>query len=200
MTSHFNLSSLFEKYLRHKNVDPLLKRFSKTGTFSLSGLNESAFSFFLFALFKKSKSDIFVVANDREEAAYLHNEAQSVLGDENCCLLVSDFKRAAIYGQHDPESALLRGESIRIIVDTKREPLFIVTYPESLIETSVSRDDIVSNTILLHKGENLSPDFLTDLLLTYNFTYVDFVYEPGQFAVRGGIVDIFSFSNISPSY
>ena len=198
MTSHFNLSSLFEKYLRHKNVDPLLKRFSKTGTFSLSGLNESAFSFFLFALFKKSKSDIFVVANDREEAAYLHNEAQSVLGDENCCLLVSDFKRAAIYGQHDPESALLRGESIRIIVDTKREPLFIVTYPESLIETSVSRDDIVSNTISLHKGENLSPDFLTDLLLTYNFTYVDFVYEPGQFAVRGGIVDIFSFSNISP--
>ena len=80
----------------------------------------------------------------------------------------------------------------------QKEPLFIVTYPESLIETSVSRDDIVSNTISLHKGENLSPDFLTDLLLTYNFTYVDFVYEPGQFAVRGGIVDIFSFSNISP--
>ncbi|HPW65995.1 MAG TPA: transcription-repair coupling factor [Salinivirgaceae bacterium] len=198
MTANFNLSILFEKYQKHKNISLLLEKFSETDSVSLSGLNESAFSFFLFAVFKKSKSDVFVIANDREEAAYLHNEAQSVLGDENCCLLVSDFKRAAIYGQHDPESALLRGESIRKIVDTKREPLFIVTYPESLIETTVSKGDIVSNTISLHKNENISPDFLTDLLLTYNFTYVDFVYEPGQFAVRGGIVDVFSFSNISP--
>ncbi|HOG20080.1 MAG TPA: transcription-repair coupling factor [Salinivirgaceae bacterium] len=198
MTTHFGLSSLFEKYLKHKNIAPLLNSFSKTNSVSLSGLNESAFSFFLFAVFKNSQSDVFVVANDREEAAYLHNEAQSILGDKNCCLLVSDYKRAAIYGQHDPESALLRGESIRVIVDTKRDPLFIVTYPESLIETTVSKDDIVSNTISLHKNENLSPDFLADLLLTYNFTYVDFVYEPGQFAVRGGIVDVFSFSNINP--
>lgn len=139
-----------------------------------------------------------VIANDREEAAYLYNEAQSVLGDDCSDLLVSGFKRAAIYGQPDSESSLLRSESIRQLIEENRKPRFIVTYPESLIETTISDKDISANTIALYKGEHLSLDFLSDLLLTYNFTCVDFVYEPGQFAVRGSIIDIFSFSNVKP--
>jgi transcription-repair coupling factor (superfamily II helicase) len=198
MTTKPSVTFLLDKYLNHEKIAESTHVLSTQRKLSLAGLNDSAFSLSLFALFEKTGLDMIVVTNDREEAAYLYNEAQAILGDERCDLLVSGFKRAAIYGQPDAESALLRSECIRQLIEKKRKPRFIATYPESIIETTISQKDIKANTITLNKGEQLSLDFLTDLLLTYHFTCVDFVYEPGQFAVRGSIIDIFSFSNIKP--
>lgn len=189
---------ILKKYLNYSKLTTAISHLNTNNKAILGGLNESAFSLAVFTVFERTKCDLLFVANDREEAAYIYNEAMSMLGDDRCYLLVSSFKRAAIYGQFDSESALLRSDCIRHIVESGRQPLFIATYPEALIESTVSKSEIETNTISLSTGEQLTPDFLTELLSTYNFTNVDFVYEPGQFATRGGIVDVFSYSNIKP--
>ncbi|MDD2562664.1 MAG: CarD family transcriptional regulator, partial [Salinivirgaceae bacterium] len=193
-----NLHRISEIYQNHPSIPIITRELKTKNSAYLQGLIDSSFSCVLFEIFKKTGKDILVIMNDREEAAYLYNESQGVLGDERCDLLVSGFKRAIVYGQAEPESALLRSESLRQIANTKRDSKLIITYPESLMESTVSYEQIEANTLTLNKNENISIDFLTELLITYKFELVDFVFEPGQYAVRGSIVDIFSYSNTRP--
>ena len=198
MDSKENLSIILEKYRKYAPLAEIATVVDAQKEIFLHGLIDSSFSYALFSIFEQVNRDMFVIMNDREEAAYLYNEAQTALGDNRCDLLVSGFKRAIVYGQPEAESALLRSESLRIIADKNRQPKLIVTYPESLLETTLLFDQMEANTFTLNKNEELSIDFLTELLATYKFELVDFVYEPGQYAVRGSIVDIFSFSNTKP--
>lgn len=168
------------------------------GDVALGAAAGSAFSYALFALFHTHGADMLAVANDREEAAYLYNEAQSALGDERCGLLVSGFRRAAVHGRPDPESALLRSDLLRNLARAGRQPMFVATYPEALAETCVTPTHIQANTLPLAKGEKISPGFIVEVLAEHSFARVDFVCEPGQFATRGSIVDVFSFSNTRP--
>ncbi len=164
----------------------------------VSGLHGSAFGLTLFSLFQEFGRDFLVLLNDREEAAYIYNEAQDILGDDRCEFLISGYKKSAVFGQVDEESALLRSEAIRKIIDPVRKPLFMVSYPEAILEKVPSVNAVESNSMVLHKGEKISMTFLIDLLRSYKFRQEDFVYEPGHFAVRGSIIDVFSYSNTKP--
>lgn len=137
-----------------------------------------------------------VVLNDREEAAYLYNDLLTVADEKNVCFLPSSYRRVIKEDEKDNDSVLVRTEALNNIsnnlVDT------IVTYPEALAERVVDRQVLAEMSMVVNKGDVLSISFVENLLVEYGFERNDFVYEPGQFSIRGSIVDIYSFAEEKP--
>ena len=146
------------------------------------------------------KPCILIVLNDQEEAAYFYHDMVQTMGDENVLYFPSAYRRAAKYGQRDDASGILRTEVLSRIttVEPSGQTLVIVSSPDALAETVVSKQSLEDRSIQLHTGESLDRDELQNLLLELGFNRVDYVYEPGQFALRGSILDVFSFSSEYP--
>ncbi|VBB48445.1 Transcription-repair-coupling factor [uncultured Paludibacter sp.] len=159
----------------------------------ISGLSGSSLSFIAASIFKEKPSTQVFVWNDADEAAYLYNDLKQILGDEQVMFFPSSYKKAIRLSQLDSSNEILRTEVLNRLSNNSN-PCLIVTYPEAVLQRVVSASGVKSHTIKIRKGENISIDFLTEMLLSFGFHRVDFVYEPGQFSVRGGIVDIFSYS------
>jgi len=164
---------------------------------SISGLSGSAISFVAEATFRQLGGTYLFVVPEREQAAYLLNDLENVVGKEKVLFFPASWKKP-----YDPESIenaniLYRSEALNTI-EKGIEKLMIVTYPQALVEKVVTRDHLTSNTFKLHKGEKTDSDFLIDFLEEYEFERVDFVTKPGEFSIRGGIIDVFSFSNDLP--
>ncbi|EXZ82233.1 transcription-repair coupling factor [Bacteroides fragilis str. B1 (UDC16-1)] len=132
-----------------------------------------------------------------EEAGYFYHDLTQVLGTERILFFPSSFRRSVKYGQKDAANEILRTEVLSRL-QKGEEGLCIVTYPDALAEKVVSRQELSENTLKLHVGERVDTGFITDVLHSYGFEYVDYVYEPGQYAVRGSIIDVFSFSSEYP--
>ena len=118
------------------------------------------------------------------------------MGTDRVYFFSSTYKRSIQFGQEDPTNIILRTEVLNAL-RSAGSPI-VVSYPEAIIEKVAARKQIEQNTLEIHQGEKISSDFLNDVLFEYQFEQVDFVYEPGQFSVRGSIVDIFSFSDDHP--
>lgn len=159
----------------------------------ISGLSGSALSLVAASLFKSKAVTQVFVWNDADEAAYLYNDLKQIAGDENVMFFPSSFKKAIRLSQLDSSNEILRTEVLNRLTNNNA-PSIIVTYPEAVLQRVVSTTSVKSQTIKLHRGEKISIDFLAELLHNLKFNRVDFVYEPGQYSVRGGIVDIFSYS------
>jgi transcription-repair coupling factor (superfamily II helicase) len=138
-----------------------------------------------------------VVLRDREDAAYFYNDLVQLLGEKPVFFLPSSFKRSPEYAQPDTSSVILRTEALNRIAQGGT-PYIVVTYPEAVMEKCPSINHLQTSTLNITKGDKLDLDFVTDVLIEYQFQRVDFVYEPGQYSVRGSIIDIFSFSNEDP--
>ncbi len=146
----------------------------------------------------------FVVCPDKEHAAYFYNDLENIYGERE-----TDYAKKMILfyptsykRPYEPEKAdntyiLSRTEVLQRVSTSERKTI-IVSYPEALCEKIVTRKIMNKNTLKLAVGDKFDMDFITDTLLEYNFEHVDFVVEPGQFAIRGGIVDVFSFANDNP--
>ena len=134
---------------------------------------------------------------DLEEAGYFYHDLTQVLGTEQILFFPSSFRRSVKYGQKDAANEILRTEVLSRL-QKGEQGLCIVTYPDALAEKVVSRQELSENTLKLHVGEKVDTGFITDVLHSYGFEYVDYVYEPGQYAVRGSIIDVFSFSSEYP--
>lgn len=171
----------------------------------LQGMQGSATATLLAAVFDQAgKQQHLAVLPDKEQAAYFYNDLETLLGDTG---LDHNKKRVLFYPTtykrpYEPEKLdsayeLSRTEVLKRFLNDERKTI-VVTYPEALAEKVVSKAYLNKNMLKLHKGEAVSLDFLTDLLLDFQFETVDFVAEPGQFAIRGGIVDVFSYSNDHP--
>ena len=158
----------------------------------LRGLAGSLDAVILAASFKLHPQDYVVVLPDREEAAYLLNDLQNML-EREVLLFPMSYKRP--YEFHDVENAniLMRAEVLNRLANKKGSEI-IVTYPDALSEKVINKRSLASNTFVVKLGEKLDIAFLEDFLHTYDFEKTDFVYEAGQFAVRGGIIDVFSFA------
>jgi transcription-repair coupling factor (superfamily II helicase) len=137
------------------------------------------------------------VLNSRDEAAYCCNDLTTLLSAGQVYFFPSSYKRNTQGGQPDPSNIVQRTAALTAMLDN-RLPLFIVTCPEALAEKIASREAVERSAIRLHRGEKISLGFLRDTLLEYGFERADFVAEPGQFALRGSIVDVFSFSDNKP--
>ena len=142
----------------------------------------------------KRRHHLFVL-DDKEQAAYFMNDLQAMVGEERPILFYPRSARVpyAEEGRVENANVAMRAEVLNEI-NGGRDGLCIVTFPEALAEQVITRQELSNQTFTLSLGESYTMDFLDEVLLAYDFEKVDFVYEPGQYSMRGGIVDIFSFS------
>lgn len=161
------------------------------------GLIGSVKTILLSNLFQKSNKNFVVLLNDREEAAYFFDDLNNLGFAESTLFFPSSYKRSIQYDDLEQENIVQRTEVLNKIA-RKENTYIIITYPEAVIETVISKEGLATNTLQVKKGDDLSTDFLNEFLYEYGFERVDFVYEPGQFSIRGSIVDVFSFSHEDP--
>jgi transcription-repair coupling factor (superfamily II helicase) len=163
----------------------------------LKGLQGSLVGVTIANTFHKSTRDHIILAEDKEEAAYLYNDLQKFVDDKQVFFYPGSYRRPYEIETTDNANILLRAETINQI-SHKRKHCIIVSYPDALFEKVISRKTLKSHTLSLKIGEKISTDFINETLFEYGFERVDFVSDPGQFSVRGGIVDVFSYSNDLP--
>ncbi|HLN19994.1 MAG TPA: transcription-repair coupling factor [Bacteroidales bacterium] len=163
----------------------------------LSGLTGSGAAMALSLVFDKTQTTHIVVIPEKEDAAYFYNDLTALLGDQNVFFFPSTYKRSVQYEQTEPANIVLRTEVLNHLASGRRKAI-VVTYPESVMEKVISRKSLKKNTLQITKGDKLSLEFLEEMLHEYNFTRTDFVYEPGQYAIRGSIADIFSYASDMP--
>ncbi|MGO4905481.1 transcription-repair coupling factor [Flavobacterium sp. W20_MBD1_R3] len=163
----------------------------------LPGLLGSALSFVVRSIFKKSELPFLLILNNKEEAAYYLNDLEQMIGEQDVLFYPGSFRRPYEIEDTDNANVLLRAEVLNRI-NSRKKPAVIVTYPEALSEKVVTRKELDRNTLKVAVGDKLSIDFINEILFEYEFKRVDFITEPGEFSVRGGIVDVFSFSNDNP--
>lgn len=138
-----------------------------------------------------------VLLPEKEDAAYFYNDLTSLMGDDNIFFFPGTYKRSVMYDQTEPANIILRAEVLNFLTSGRRKCI-IVTYPESVMEKVVSKSSLKKNTFVIKKGAKLSIEFLEEVLREYNFKRTEFVYEPGQYSVRGSITDLFSYSADKP--
>ncbi|GAB1308050.1 transcription-repair coupling factor [Urechidicola sp. KH5] len=148
-------------------------------------------------IFNKTDRPILFIAEDKEDAAYYLNDLEQLLGDKNVLFYPGSYRRPYQIEETDNANILLRAEVLNRI-NSRKKPAFIVTYPDALFEQVITKKELERSTLKVTVGEQLSLDFVNEMLFEYNFKRSDFVTEPGEFSVRGGIIDVFSYSNDEP--
>ncbi|MDH6305152.1 transcription-repair coupling factor (superfamily II helicase) [Parabacteroides sp. PF5-5] len=190
-----NLQELLKQYAAHPNVsalDQLLLDESSRNIF-LKGLAGSGAATAIAALFSRSGGSYVCILNDQEDAGYFYHDLVQLTGGGKICFFPSGYRRSIKYGHTDPANEILRTEVLSMLQDPSASYI-IVTYPEALAEKVIAKDILKENTLKIHKGERLDNMFVSDILDEYGFEHTDYVYEPGQYAMRGSILDVFSFS------
>ncbi|MDR2951173.1 MAG: transcription-repair coupling factor [Prevotella sp.] len=191
------LSALQEVFETHKNITAVTSLLDKYKNIYVKGLQGSAASMFAAALFHKTDNCLLFVLNDQESAGYFYHDLNQILDSDKVLFFPSAYKRAIKYGQIDAANEILRTEVMGQL-QIREKHLIIVTYPEALAEKAVAKDVLKKNTIQMSVDEEIDRDFVSEMLDTFGFEYVDYVYEPGQYAIRGSILDVFSFSSEFP--
>ena len=137
-----------------------------------------------------------VVLDDREEAAYFYNDVLAFADGKKVCFLPSSYRRTIHPDEKDNDSVLLRTEVLDSVANGEAQ--MIVTYPEALAERVVAKDVLRKMSMTVRKGDKLSISFVENLLSEYGFERSDFVYEPGQYSIRGSIIDVYSYAEELP--
>ena len=163
----------------------------------ITGLTGSAISMVLAEAFKSSEKPFLLIFNNKEEAAYHLNDLELLLNESDVLFYPGSYRRPYEIEHTDNANVLLRAEVLNRI-NSRRKPAIIVTYPEALFEKVITRKELERNTLKINVGDPLSVDFVNEFLFEYQFKRTDFVTEPGEFSVRGGILDVFSFSYDEP--
>ena len=200
-----NIQELSKLYAHMPQVAALAKVMgdSKSRNIFLDGLLASSSALLFGSLTTKCKTKIMFVMQDADEAGYLYHDLTQILGDKQVLFFPSSYRRAVKYGQKDSANEILRTETLCEIKneeDNKKKDssLFIVSYPEAMAELVVSHNSMDSRMLTLAKGDEKPMNDIVSTLRDFGFSEVDYVYEPGQFARRGSILDVFSFSSEYP--
>ncbi len=163
----------------------------------LQGLNGSALSFFIQSLYLTHKKNCVIIATDKEKAAYLLNDLETLLPQEKILFFPESYRQPYQIEKTTNANIQERAEVLSLLSKENFTGI-VITYPQALAEKVTLKQKLQQNTLQIKKGEKLSIDFISEFLLSYDFEHVDFVFEPGQFSIRGGIIDIFSFANEFP--
>ncbi len=164
----------------------------------LKGIVGSLDAVFLAAVQDQNHQNHLVILHDKEEAAYFQHDLQNLLDRKDALLFPTSYKRPYQFDETENANVLMRAEILNRINNKAASGEIIVTYPEALSEKVINKKSLTSNTFTAKVGENLDVEFIAELLQTYDFEPTDFVYEPGQYAIRGGIVDIYSYASDLP--
>ena len=190
--------NIVNQYQQSSNISQITRAFKQEKNhFQITNLVGSSLSFVISETFKSSEKPYLLIFNDKEEAAYYLNDLEQLLGEKNVLFYPGSYRRPYQIEEVDNANVLLRSEVLNRI-NSQKKAAIIVTYPAALFEKVVTKKELEKNTLKVTVGESLSLDFVNELLFEYKFKRVDFVTEPGDFSVRGGIVDVFSFSNDEP--
>ena len=189
-------------FATHPGVDALMQLREEGGRkrVLLEGLLGSSAAMTICGLKQQAPGQtLLVVMNDAEEAGYFYHDMMQMSGDNNILFFPSSFRRAMKYGQEDDANRILHTEVMsRLVNRHRKEGLVIVTHPDALAEKVVSQQQLEENTLTIAVGDNISRDKVEKRLAALKFKEVTYVYEPGEFAVRGSLIDIFSFSSEYP--
>lgn len=189
------LSALYTNSVQQKKMLEWIA--SDSNRLHLKGLKGSSAALFASSVFKQQVGNFLFVLNDEESAGYFYNDLTQILGKDTVYFFPSSYKHSIKYNRQDVSNGILRTEALNALTVASAFHV-IVTCPDAVAEKIVSKRQLQDKTLVLKSGDALAVDDLVDVLLQFHFNRVDFVYEPGQFSVRGGIVDIFSFSSEYP--
>jgi len=191
--------NLIEKVGHHPVYKQLESNFSGTEIVrtSVKGFAGSQEALFAAVLANSTSRPFVIVLPEKEDAAYFLNDLERLTDEQKVLFFPASYKKPYDPDSADPNSKLLRAEVLSRLNQTKN-PVIVVTHPEALFEKVVTHGNLKKNTFKIQKGDRLNIEFLNELLHDYEFERVDFVSEPGQFAIRGGILDVFSFSDEWP--
>ena len=194
-----NVKEIINFYKADARIEALAKSLNSTKhpRIHLKGLIGSSDALTSAALYFLTHSNFLFVFPDREEAAYFQSDLENLL-DKEVLIFPSSYRKPFEFTQPDPGNVLQRAEVLNELIHSTEFGKLIVTYPEALAERVINRDSLEKNTLEIAQGNKLNIEFINEFLIEYDFERVDFVYAPGQFSIRGGIVDIFSFSNDLP--
>ncbi len=170
----------------------------RASTVHLKELVGGALPFYAAAAIARTGGVHVFVAEDRDAAAYLLNDFYGLLDESRICFFPSSYKRSVAYGAEDAQGVVQRTAALTAIRSLKKGYVVVCTYPEALAERVADAETLGRDTIRVAVGDSISPEVLVDALVDAGFEKVDFVYEPGQYSVRGGIVDVFSYSESKP--
>ena len=192
------ISELQNLYGEHPNMKGLASVLGNDSikTIYLGGGHGSCLSLFFSAYIRKHPSVYVFILSDNEEAGYFYHDMVQANGDDDILFFPSSYRRAIKYGQKDAANEILRTEVLSRL--EKKEGVTVVTYPEALAEKVVSKKLLNDKTVSLKVGQNIETETISAQLVGLGFEHVDYVYEPGQFATRGSILDVFSFASEYP--
>ena len=197
-----NIQELAHQYARLPQLKALVSELGKSSqsTIFLEGLLASSAPMLFAGLAEKCPRRMLFVLQDAEEAGYFYHDLTQLMGTGNVLFFPSSYRRAVKYAQRDPASEILRTEVLARF-SRKEEggrrnenTLYVVTYPEAIAELVVSKKNLDSRTLVLTKDQTIAVADIEKTLREFGFREVDYVYEPGQFALRGSILDVYSFS------
>jgi len=187
-----NIQELEKVYAKLPQVSALAQTMGKSSakTIFLDGLLGSSAPMLFGSLSSKCNNPLLFILQDAEEAGYFYHDLTQLMGSRNVLFFPSSYRRAIKYAQRDSASEILRTE----VMARMGESLYVVTYPEAVAELVVSKKSLDARTLVLEKGQTIAVAEIEKVLREFGFREVDYVYEPGQFALRGSILDVYSFS------
>lgn len=190
-----SLKSLFSKL---PEIDATADQLQYDGThIHWKGLVGSSRSLCASALAEQTPGHHLFILNDKEDAAYFLNDLEGLFPEDKRVLFYpASYRIPYQLEETDNSNVVSRAEVLEKINNGKN--VWVVTYPQALFEKVPTQKKLSENTLRIEVGKTYSIDFINELLLEYHFERVDFVYEPGQFSIRGGIIDVFSYSNDHP--
>ncbi|SFE19246.1 transcription-repair coupling factor [Thermophagus xiamenensis] len=190
------LSVLLEIYKDHKQVKELAKwAGTAEGNLYLKGLTGSSAA--VAAATQGASHKHLFILYDKEEAAYFYHDLMQLTGESAVFFFPSSYKRSPAFGQIDGSNVILRTQALEQL-QKDSAPCMVVTYAEALLERVPSRNEMKGQSMTIRTGDQLDMAFVTDFLQEIGFQPVDFVYEPGQYSVRGSIIDIYSYADEDP--
>ena len=195
VSDEMNIQDLERLYAKLPQVSALAKEVEKSSVRAifLEGLLGSSAPMLFASMVSKCKSRLLFVLQDAEEAGYFYHDLTQLLGSRDVLFFPSSYRRAIKYAQRDAASEILRTEVMARLAQ-QDALLYVVTYPEALAELVVSKKSLDSRTLVLEKDQTIDVTDVAKTLRDFGFREVDYVYEPGQFALRGSILDVYSFS------
>ncbi|MCS6905039.1 MAG: transcription-repair coupling factor [Bacteroidia bacterium] len=195
-----NLQHIVNLYKNSEQLKDIIKTLGEQPTphFHLKGLIGSQLSFIIGAISQITGRFTLLVVSDREEAHYLVNDLEFILPEKKILLYPASNKRPYQIESIDNANVLMRSEALNMLIQSPPDELIYVTYPEALYEKVVTKKVLQTHTLQLHVGDKPGMSIVLELLEEYNYQKTHFVTEPGQYAVRGGIIDIFTFSHEFP--
>jgi transcription-repair coupling factor (superfamily II helicase) len=190
---------LVELYENTENVIFLSEKLAQSDPhLFLKGTSGSQAALIAAALHSRKPRPSLFILNDKDTASYFWNDLQNLLPSVEVFFFPNSYKKPYAFTEIENANIIQRSEVLSKISADKNAPHLVVSYPEALFEKVINQRSLVSNTLILRRGDELDYSFLTDVLNDYDFNKEDYVYEGGMFAIRGGIIDIFSFSNELP--